>query len=185
MRTRVRNGMAAIALVLAAMSATSTLQATVIVPADIKELTEDALAIARGRVVAVDARWSDGRRTIETLVTLETDAYLKGGLGETLQFRVPGGTLGRYTNLVVGAPRFAVGQHVIVFLGAKGPMVPYVLGLSQGVFHVSVDAGGLLRVTAPALPEGVGRVVRGAAPPVPSLLSDFERHVRTLAGGSR
>src|SRR5262245_60719845 len=45
--------------------------ATVIVPADLGELSHDARAIARGRVVAVDGRWTDDRRTIETIVTLE------------------------------------------------------------------------------------------------------------------
>jgi hypothetical protein len=89
-------------------------------PADLGELSRDAWAIARGRVVAVDAQWTDGRRTIETIVTLEPDAYLKGQPGSTVQFRVPGGSLGRFRNIVVGAPRFAVGQRVIVFLGARG-----------------------------------------------------------------
>src|SRR3989454_3262808 len=62
------------------------------------------LSIARGRVVAVDAQWTPDRRTIETLVTLEVESYLKGALGGTVQFRVPGGTLGRFRSIVVGAP---------------------------------------------------------------------------------
>src|SRR5690349_3547540 len=87
-------------------------RATVIVPADLGELSRDARAIARGRVVAVVPQWTDGRRTIETIVTLEAETYLKGQLGQTVQFRVPGGSLGRFHNIVVGAPLFAVGQRV-------------------------------------------------------------------------
>src|SRR5262245_1444293 len=87
-------------------------RATVVVAADLGELARDARAIPRGRVVAVEGRWTDDRRTIETLVTLEVDGYLKGSLGATLQFRVPGGELGRYRRIVVGAPEFSVGQHV-------------------------------------------------------------------------
>jgi len=50
----------------------------------------------RGHVVALDAQWTDERRTIETIVTLEPERYLKGQLGELVQFRVPGGVMGRY-----------------------------------------------------------------------------------------
>ena len=48
---------------------------------------------------------------------LETEAYLKGSLGETVQFRVPGGSLGRFRNIVVGAPQFTIGQRVIRLSG--------------------------------------------------------------------
>src|SRR5581483_1285311 len=112
---------------------TTSLRATVIVPADLGELTREARSIARGRVSAVDARWSDDRRTVETLVTLKVDTYLKGPLGDTLQFRVPGGSIGRYRRVFVGAPEFTVDDRVIVFLGASGPVVPYIVGFSQGV----------------------------------------------------
>ena len=67
--------------------------ATVLLPADLGDLAREARSIARGRVAAVDVQSSDDRRTIETLVTLEVDTYLKGPLGPTLQFRVPGRTL--------------------------------------------------------------------------------------------
>src|SRR5215471_20791629 len=84
----------------------ATGRATVVVPADLGELSRDARAIAVGRVVAVNGRWTDDRRTIETIVTLDVDLYLKGSLGSTLQFRVPGGQLGRFRSIVVGAPEF-------------------------------------------------------------------------------
>ena len=42
--------------------------------------------IARGRVVAVDGRWSDDRRSIETIVTLAAEEYLKGQFGDVVQF---------------------------------------------------------------------------------------------------
>src|SRR6185295_8130921 len=64
------------------------------------------------------------------------ETYLKGALGAALSFRVPGGVLGRLRSIVVGAPEFSVDDRVIVFLGARGPSVPYVLGLSQGVFRL-------------------------------------------------
>ena len=161
--------------------------ATVVVAADLGELAREARAIPRGRVVAVEGRWTDDRRTIETLVTLEVDEYLKGTLGDTLQFRVPGGELGRFRSVVIGAPEFAVGQRVIVFLGAAGPMVPYVLGFNQGVYRISAPADGQWIVTPPALlPTAVAsRIVRGDVGRRPIALADFEARVRALAGGGK
>lgn len=160
--------------------------ATVIVPADLAELSRDARAIARGRVVAVDAQWTDGRRTIETIVTLEAESYLKGQLGETVQFRVPGGSLGRFRNIVIGAPQFDVGQRVIVFLGAHGPSVPFVLGLSQGVFRLAQNGSGAWMVSPPAVADGVsGPIVRGSAGLVPAPLAEFESRVKALVVEAR
>lgn len=157
--------------------------ATVLVPADLSELAHDAQVIARGAVVAVDARWTDDRRTIETVVTLAPEHYLKGQLGDTVQFRVPGGRLGRLRNVVMGAPQFVVGQRVIVFLGTDGPRVPHVIGMNQGVYRVGASASGAAIVSPPPVMPGTsGPIVRGAADRVPAPLADFERDVRALAG---
>ena len=75
--------------------------ATVLIPADLGELSRDAMAIARGRVIALDSQWTEDRGTIETVVTLEVESYLKGALGSTLRFRVPGGELGRFRSVIV------------------------------------------------------------------------------------
>jgi hypothetical protein len=161
----------------------ATARATVVVPADLSELAHDAGVIARGQVVRVDGRWTDDRRTIETLVTLEAETYLKGDLGKVLQFRVPGGTLGRYRNVVIGAPQFAVGQRVIVFLGTNGPRLPFILGLTQGVYRVSVSSSsGAVVTPVPVMPGTAGPIVRGSAARRPEMLAEFERDVRALAG---
>src|SRR5262245_26895633 len=167
----------------------ANVRATVLVPADVGELSREAVAIVRGRVVALDARWTGDRRGIDTIVTLEVERYLKGSFGSTLQFRVPGGELGRFRSVFVGAPEFAVDEHVVIFLGARGPTVPYILGFNQGVYRVvpAADASGWV-VTPPAMfpaTAGTTRVVRGDASRKPVALADFENRVRGLAGGSR
>lgn len=161
--------------------------ATVVLPADLGELSRDARTIVRGTVVALDAQWTDDRRRVETIVTLEPAMYLKGALGSVLRFRVPGGRLGRYRSIVVGAPEFGVGQHVVVFLGVRGAGVPYVLGLSQGVFHVVAGATGWI-VTPPGILPVAGRpvkIVRGDPARRAMPVSDFERKVRELAAERR
>jgi hypothetical protein len=167
----------------------ANVRATVLVPADVGELSREAVAIVRGRVVALDARWTADRRGIDTIVTLEVERYLKGSFGPTLQFRVPGGELGRFRSVFVGAPEFVVDEHVVIFLGARGPTVPYVLGFNQGVYRVvpAADASGWV-VTPPAMfpaTAGTTRVVRGDASRKPVALTDFENRVRALAGAAR
>jgi hypothetical protein len=119
-----RHSLIAFVLLLAGAGAA---RATVVVPADVGELARDARFIVRGQVLAVDGRWTDDHRTIETVVTLQVESALKGSPGDITSFRISGGTLGRYRNIVVGAPQFAVGQRVVVFLGANGPVIPYLV----------------------------------------------------------
>ena len=113
----------------------------------------------------------------------------QGSLGRTVQFVVPGGTLGRYRSLFVGAPQFAVEERVVVFLGWRGPSYPYLLGLGQGVFRVAADANrsGALVTPPPMIAPAAGsaRIVRGDVSRVPMPLAEFEQRVRALAGGQR
>jgi hypothetical protein len=166
-------------------------RATVIVPADLGELSRDARAIVRGRVAAVDAQWTEDRGTIETIVTLEVESYLKGALGPALRFRVPGGELGRFRSIVVGAPEFVVDERVVVFLGAQGPSVPFVLGFNQGVFRVvpaTANGGDVVTpppFAPPAADAGAVRIVRGDPSRRALALDEFEQRVRALARGER
>jgi hypothetical protein len=161
--------------------------ATVLVPVDLAGLSRDARVIARGRVAATVPTWTGDWRSIETLVTLDAETYLKGAAGVTLQFRVPGGQMGRYRRWFVGAPEFSVGQRVIVFLGDRGSDVPYVLGLSQGVFRLAPGSDGWVVTPPPILPTSAlpQAIVRGDPARRAMRLDDFERHVRVLAGNVR
>lgn len=172
-------------LALVVLVAARPLGATTLVPADLGELTHDAIVIARGRVVAADARWTDDRRSIETLVTLEVERYLKGDLGSSVQFLVPGGRLGRYQRVFVGAPDFAADDRVVVFLGANGPTIPHLVGFSQGVYRLVLARDTGWMVTPPAMwpsTAGTQKVVRGDVSRTPMALADFESRVRALAG---
>jgi hypothetical protein len=162
--------------------------ATTLVPAELADLARAARVIVRGRIAAVEARSTDDRRAIETLVTLDPETYLKGSPASVVRFRVPGGQIGRYRRVVVGAPQFAPGQRVIVFLAARSPAIPSVIGLNQGVFRLVRGADGELEVVPPPIIGAPGRrapVVRGSASRRPMPLGMFEREVRALAGGGR
>ena len=182
MRTFLSVGVCALALAV-------PVHASLLIPADLGELSRDARAIVRGRVAALDTQWTEDRGTIETIVTLEVERYIKGALGQTLRFRVPGGDFGRFRSIVVGAPEFVVDERIVVFLGAHGPSVPYVLGLSQGVFRiVRAGADAAEFVTSPAMmaaTAGAVRIVRGDPSRRAAPLDEFEERIRALAGGAK
>src|SRR5262245_16900331 len=120
--------------------ATSAASATVIVPAEFSEIVQGSQIIAYARIVDARPEWVDGRRWIDTVVTADVVTYLKGGSDRTLTFKVPGGRLGRYRSVVVGAPVFAAGDEAILFLKTRGDELPDVFGLNQGVFRVVIDS---------------------------------------------
>jgi hypothetical protein len=169
---------------------TVALDATVILPIEFRELVTSAPVIVHGRVVDVKSEWVDGRRAVETFVTVAAADYLKGNLGDTVTFKVPGGQLGRYRTIFVGAPEFREGDEVVLFLQQRGPAYPYIIGLSQGAFRIVADARtGSRMVTTPVV-MGTGgdepqRVVRGDVTRRPMPIDAFREAVRqVLAQGA-
>lgn len=148
-------------LVVMLCSATAALRATVIVPADFREIVNGSDIICYGRVIETTVQMADDRKRVDTLVTMQVGTYLKGGPGETIVFTVAGGQVGRFRNITVGAPHFAVGEEAIVFLNTRDGDRPFVYGFNQGVFRVRLDDRTSRRVvTPPAL------MLRGGAPEV-------------------
>jgi hypothetical protein len=171
---------------LGAALAPSSARATVLVPADLNELAASALAIVHARIVEVRAVTTADRQRVETVVVAQSLDYLKGNLGPTIVFRVPGGQVGAYRTVMIGAPSFAAGEEAVLFFGARGPSLPYLVGFSQGVFRVEVDArtGARLVTPAPAISTGERvKLTRGTRPPVP--LETFAAQVRALVSGGR
>jgi hypothetical protein len=175
-----------------AASASSTVRATVLLPAEFREIVGQSQIIVYGRVIDAVPELSDDRKRIDTIVTFQVGTYLKGGDGETLTFRVPGGQIGRYRSVTVGAPVFESGDEAVLFLRQTGDAPPHVFGLNQGVFRVQRDAVTQRRVVrAPLLARGESpeTVVRGAASRRPMELETFGAQVRAvmaeLADGKR
>src|SRR3954468_22262586 len=105
----------------------AAVQATVILPIEFRELVATSSAIVHAHVTDVRSAYVDGRRSIETFVTIAADEYYKGNLGEHVTFLVPGGEIGRYRTIFIGAPQFHEGDEVVLFLKSAGGM-PYVVG---------------------------------------------------------
>ena len=161
-----------------------TAQATVELPVEFGEMVRGSQLVVHGRVVEVRSQQTGDRRSIETLVTIAVTAALKGRPGDEVTFRMPGGEVGRYRRVMVGAPRFSAGDEVVVFLRGEAPALPTVFGLSQGLYRVARGLDGRPLVTpapltAPA--AGAERVVRGDPVRRPLALEAFAREVRARA----
>src|SRR5213593_1015281 len=160
----------------------SAVSATVLIAIEFRELVRSASVIVRGIVVDVQPVWIDGRRSVETFLTIEPREYLKGDLGSRVTVRVPGGQIGRYRTVFVGAPVFQEGDDVVLFLDRIGGSVPWIVGLSQGAFRVVDDPRGGRIVTSPIVMgkpgDGADPVVRGDVRRRPLSVDAFRDAVR-------
>ena len=156
----------------------ATASATTVLPADFAAMVNESHLVVYGRIVDVRAGLTAGRRTIESVVTVAVLDTLKGEARESVMLRLPGGRVGRYRRITVGAPQFNPGDEVVLFLKGRPPALPMPYGLSQGVFRVSRQAGRAV-VTPPVL-DAPGRVVRGELSRRPMPIDAFAQQVRLL-----
>lgn len=163
--------------------------ATVIVPAEFREIVAGSEIIAHLRVTEMRPEWADGRRRISTLVTADVLASYKGDAARTVTFRVPGGQIGRYRSITVGAPVFKRGDEAVLFLTTTGSNVPHVFGLNQGVFRVRQDPrSGRRIVVRPVLiasSDAPERVVRGSTARRSVALEAFNTQLRSAIAAGR
>src|SRR5215510_4992236 len=103
-------------LAVLATCASAAASATTLAPADFAQMAQESELIVHGTVVRVEAQLAGSGRSIESLITLQVSDTLKGTAAEQTVFRVPGGKVGRYRSVMVGAPVFAAGDEVILFL---------------------------------------------------------------------
>jgi hypothetical protein len=165
-----------------------TADATTVVPLSFEQLVNESQSVVYGRVSDVRSQWTADRRFIESVVTVEILRAIKGpstslragSAGESIAFTTPGGQVGRYLNVIPGAPSFAPGDLAVFFLTAQGPRLPVTTGFTQGIYRVQHDAAsGEMLVVAPVIESG--RIVRGDARRKPVSLAAFEGTVRAVA----
>ena len=170
----------------------ASLRAMVVVPADFGEMVAASQTIVHGRVVEVRSYETAGRRTIESLITVQVVEAIKGdsgsagpaGSGRHVYFKLPGGQVGRYRRVMAGAPQCSPGDEVVLFLKGTAPAVPMPFGVAQGIYRVSRDASGRATVR-PNAGVGSDRAVRGDPARLPLDLAAFTGLVRTVAGSRR
>ncbi len=126
----------------------TTARASVVLPANVEELARRAEHIVRGTVLSSAASWTPDGKQIVTITRISVDRALKGRGPAVVEVRTPGGAVGDLAQKVVGAPEFAPGEQVIVFLRRYGGSGRYgVEGFGQGKFTVEPQASGKGLVT--------------------------------------
>ena len=172
----------AIVSVIAVVLLTTTANAITVVPLTFEQLVEESTAIVYARVADVAGRWTADRARIESIVSVDALRYLKGDLGEHVDIRLPGGEAGGLVSVIPGAPVLRSGDLVILFLISRGPSIPTPVGLTQGVFRVTIDARsrGIVVVPPPITAAARGRVVRGAPDRPTPTLDRFAAEVRGI-----
>ena len=143
--------------------------AVTVAPLTFEQLVHQSAAVVFGRVVDVRGDFTDDRRAIQSVVTVEVLRGIKGRSGQTLSFTVPGGRAGRYLNVIPGGPVFSPGDLAVFFVSSRGARLPVTTGFTQGIFRVQRGAANQLIVNQKA--------------PVP--LSTFEASVRAIVDAAR
>jgi hypothetical protein len=182
----VRRAFAPVALLAAAwmVAVLQPLSATIVVALDLVQLVQGADTVVAGRVVGVSPVRVEGRFT-DSLITLEPGMVLKGDAQSAVVFRVPGGDVGRYRTIVVGAPVLRAGDDVVVFLAGSAPQIPHVVGFNQGVLPIMRDDLGRALLLAPAVASraGASRTTAGRGEARVMTLAAFAEDVRAIVQG--
>lgn len=121
---------------------TPSLRATSVVPPTFPELVEEADAIYRAKVTAIEPRrvaQPNGATVIKTFVTFAVDRVLKGPAQTHVTLEFLGGTIGNERLEVSGMPTFALGQREFVFVQKNGIQFCPLVGMMHGRYRLQHD----------------------------------------------
>lgn len=107
---------------------------------DVTSLSQMAASVVEGDVIETRCAWNPEHTQIYTYVTFDvTDVYAgKATLGR-MEFRLLGGAVDDTAMIIPGAPGFAEGEHLVLFLYDDPRLYFPVVGLYQGKLSFSVD----------------------------------------------
>jgi hypothetical protein len=129
------------ALFCLALLAPLAAEATLLVQLSDEDLVRRADAVVQGEVLEVESYRDAARDRVFTRVTVGVTDYLKGRGPDEIAVRIAGGVLDGLEYRVIGAPRFQVGEEVVLFVRTHGD-TNSVIGMSQGKLAVVTDAAG-------------------------------------------
>lgn len=173
-----RRALLAIAAVTLGLLTPRLPEASVTIPATLDELAAEADLVVHARVAGVETRQAAGTLRVERVIALDVLRALKGTPTGELHLVLPGGTYGRYRTVVPGAPDVAEGDEAVLFLRVLATGVPQLVGFSQGLMRVRLDATTGERMVGAPIAAGVdGPVVRGATDRGPQPLARIEARI--------
>jgi hypothetical protein len=124
-----------------ALATAASAPATTVEELSFDEIVSTSSSIVHGKVVRARAAWDPERVAIWTHYEIQVEDALKGGARQVLTVSEPGGEIDGMHVQVAGAPRYELGEEVVVF--AVGTPLGYLrtCGWGQGKFAVRVSSG--------------------------------------------
>jgi hypothetical protein len=113
--------------------------ATTLEQLSVEQMIQQSSAIVRAKVTGSFAATRNGN--IYTYYRLQVVENLKSTTPANAEVAVPGGTLGRMTQSVAGAPELRSGAEYVLFLWTSKSGLTQIIGLSQGAFDVKTSGG--------------------------------------------
>ena len=163
--------------------------ATVLLALEVEDLAVMAPVVLVGKVNAVESGWNPDRTRIHTRVLITPIEVLKGPaeLG-TVKVKFLGGKAGDTVASLPGAPRFEVGEKVLVFLEPRKDKDGYLpVGFYQGKFKVFTDPDTKQEMLLRDGPDLGVKLVGGAADREPETVKTLDevRDVLRRVGGAK
>ncbi|HXZ19918.1 MAG TPA: hypothetical protein VEG63_08205 [Candidatus Acidoferrales bacterium] len=109
-------------------------RATTLARMSVRELTQQSTYVARVRCVSVVSVADFG--LVWTLTTFEVAQPWKGNPPPRFTVRLPGGEAAGVRVSVEGAPRFTVGEDLVLFLTADRGRLMNIVSWAQGTFRI-------------------------------------------------
>jgi hypothetical protein len=133
-------------LVLAVMSLPGIapgVEATTVKRLSLEQMVRGSHRIMLGRCVSQETYWNKNRTRIYTAIRFAVTEDLKEGSGRSATVVTVGGTIDGITLAVSGTPNFRENEEVLLFLEAGKGGKWILMGLSQGMFRITADRGGV------------------------------------------
>ncbi|MDE2755549.1 MAG: hypothetical protein OXI92_03265 [Acidobacteriota bacterium] len=163
-------------------------EATTVKQFSLEQMVRGSHRIMLGRRVSEETYWNKSRTRIYTATRFAVTEDLKGEFRETATVVTVGGTVDGMTLAVSGTPSFGDHEEVLLFLEAGKGGNWILMGLSQGMFRITVDRRGVK--TAHHASSGLhlipGSPESSSQTPIPNraALDQLLSRIRQLVGNS-
>ncbi len=177
-----RPAIKALVLLLPVLSLVRATTATTSILLTDEQLIVSSRIILLGEVRSVKAQWDLNHENINTYVKLHVSNVLKGHLENALiVFKQLGGTVADNSTVIFGAPRYAVGQSVLLFLDTAPDGTLRIAHLFQGKYDVVEVQDGQLRVER-KIDESVNILGKREGPDITNSasLAQFTRKIKRV-----
>ncbi len=174
----------AVVLAILLVAGRETADATILIKKNLAQLAAESERVVIAEVGVQRGAYAKGTRVIFTYTQLNVVSTLKGENTGTLELAEVGGTVGNITTVVVGMPRFAEGERVLLFLKKDVLGQWRTHGCVQGRFDVidNLATGERLVKLDPAMPHVHREYFATEADPQPRAvtLEEFAAKLREL-----